>query len=129
VIGEYFYDPKVYKNKREYVFNGLFFMEQLSKTAKILKERFTHAVHTDALQMIQDAYKRIPGNPHLHFEVSTNEIINEKSLKELWYALKRREYDDVLQFCRRLHAKISTLGKNYRVMLNEQIQRYSAERR
>lgn len=125
VIGEYFYDPRVYKNERHYVFNSLFFMEHLATAVDRLAEEFQQRVFSEALQMIQDAYKRISGSPSLHLEVSTNEILNTNRLKELWLHLKNREYREVRSFCTRLHSKIRALGSNYRIMLKEQVQRLS----
>jgi len=125
VIGEYYYDPRVYKNKRHYIFSSLYFMEQLTRAMETLRNRFDQTVYSEALQMVQDAYKRVSGNTNLHFEISTNEIINEKSLKDLWRNLKERTYADVISFCNRLRGKISVLAANYRVMLKEQMERYA----
>jgi hypothetical protein len=73
--------------------------------------------------MIQDAYKRITTNPKLHFEISLNEILNEKTLKQLWLDAKMRSYDEVERFCARLLAKIETMGQNYTTLLQEQMER------
>jgi hypothetical protein len=125
VIGEYFYDSKVYKNKRHYIFNSLYFMEQLTRATQVLKERHDQTIYSESLQMVQDAFKRVSGNSNLHFEVSTNEIINEKNLKDLWRSLKDRSYFEVITFCNRLRGKISALSNNYRIMLKEQMERYA----
>jgi len=125
VIGEYYYDPQVYKNKRHYIFNSLYFMEQLTRAMETLRNRFDQTVYSEALQMVQDAYRRVSGNTNLHFEISTNEIINEKSLKDLWRNLKERTYADVISFANRLRGKISVLAANYRIMLKEQMERYA----
>ncbi|MBD3344989.1 MAG: hypothetical protein GF401_08005 [Chitinivibrionales bacterium] len=125
VIGEYYYDPKVYKNKRQYIYNSLYFLEQMSKMVQSLGETFDQVTYKEAQQMARDAHRRISENPNLHFEVSTNEILNAKSLRGLEGHLKEREYKEVQSFCSRLHAKIEALGSNYRIMLREQMGRYS----
>ncbi len=127
VIGEYYYDSTAYKNSRHYIFNSLYFMEQLALGVQMLREKFDPVSYAEKIQMIADAHKRVTTNPSLHFEVSTNEILNEKTLKELYGTLKSKQYDDVISFCNRLGAKIRVLGSNYRILLKEQVERYSKE--
>jgi hypothetical protein len=124
VVGEYYYDAKVYKNKRHYIFNSKFFLEQLSQGLVIYKTKRSESVYTELLQMIQDAYKRIAENPSMHFEIATNEILNDKTIKDLWNNVKTKNVDDAARFCKRLHAKIAALGPNYSEILTEQMQRY-----
>lgn len=124
VIGEYYYDPKVYKNKRYYIYNSNFFRIHLFNIVNSLVNKFDRALSGEAMQMIQDAYKRILERSTLHFEISTNEILNKNVLKELWQKVKSREYTDVLAVCNKLKAKIEILGNNYGVMLTEQMARY-----
>ena len=124
VIGEYYYDPKVSKNKRHYIFNSTFFYKSLSYATEKLDQKYDKRIHAETVQMIQDAYKRISESVTLHFEISTNEIINRNSLKELWHNMARKEYDDVLKISNRLKAKIDALGSNYMIMLTEQMKRY-----
>ena len=124
VVGEYYYDAKVYKNKRHYIFNSKFFLEQLSQGILALKTGGNEPVHTELLQMIQDAYKRISENPSMHFEIATNEILNDKTIKELWHNVKTKNMDDAVRFRKRLNAKIAALGANYRAILKEQMERY-----
>jgi hypothetical protein len=123
VIGEYYYDATVYKNKRHYLLNSRFFLDQLSVGVDLLQSHFDAAVYSEMVQMVQDAYKRITENPSLHFEISTNEILNDKSLKDLWHNLKAKGYDDIVRFCSKLRAKIDSLGQNYPVILREQMER------
>ena len=123
VIGEYYYDGNVYKNERHYIFNSKFFSDHLANSIKILRQHFDQTLYSEILQMIQDSYKRIAENKRLHFEISTNEILNEKALKQLWQDAKLRKLDDVERFCLRLRAKIDTLGNNYKAMLQEQMKR------
>ncbi len=127
VIGEYYYDPQALKNKRHYVFNSIFFMEQLAVGVQNLRQRFDPAGHTEMMQMIEDARQRITGSTNLHFEISTNEIVNGKSLQDLYRCAREKDFTEVVSFCRRLHAKISALGNNYKAMLREQIARYAQE--
>ena len=127
VIGEYYYDPKVYKNNRHYIYNSNFFRIHLFNLINSLKNRFDQSLNGEALQMVQDAYKRISEKPNLHFEISTNEILNKNTLKDLWQKVKIREYEDVLTTCNKLKAKIDALGNNYGVMLTEQMARYSGQ--
>ena len=73
--------------------------------------------------MIQDAYKRITENNRLHFEVSTNEILNEKTLKQLWQDMRLKSLDEAEWFITKLRAKIDARGSNYNAMLQEQMKR------
>ena len=123
IVGEYYYDAKSYKNKRHYIFNSKFFLEQLSQGLSAYKTKNDETVHTELLQMIQDASKRISENPSMHFEISTNEILNDKTVKELWRDVKTKNIVDATRFCKRLGAKISALGANYREILIEQMDR------
>ena len=68
-------------------------------------------------------WERIKDNDNLHYEVSTNEIINEAAFKELWHNLKTKTCDEVDGFLSRLGAKIDTLGVNYTSILKEQMGR------
>jgi hypothetical protein len=52
-----------------------------------------------------------------------NEMLNEKTLKQLWMDAKMRLYDEVERFCARVLAKIETMGQNYRTLLQEQMER------
>jgi hypothetical protein len=124
VVGEYYYDAKVYKNKRHYIFNSKFFLEHLSQGILVLKTEGGETAYTELLQMIQDACKRISENPNMHFEIATNEILNDKTVKELWHTVKTKNLNDAVQFCKRLNAKIAALGANYRAILKEQMERY-----
>lgn len=123
VIGEYYYDSKVYKNERHYIFNSRFFSERLSGDVKFLRQKFDQTVYSEVMQMIHQAYKRVVESNMFHFEISTNEILNEKTLKQLWQNAKLRNIDEVERFCSRLKAKIEVLGNNYKVMLQEQMNR------
>ncbi|NLW31263.1 MAG: hypothetical protein GXY77_07395 [Fibrobacter sp.] len=123
IIGEYYYDNRVYKNERHYIFNSRFFCEHLSNNIKLLRQRFNQTVYSETIQMIQDAYKRVSENVKLHFEIATNEVLNEKSLKQLWIDSKNRSIDEMERFCNRLNAKIGVLGVNYNAMLIEQMKR------
>jgi hypothetical protein len=127
VIGEYYYDPKVYKNKRHYIFNSKFFYEQLFTGLKILTTRADNIIYSELLQMIQDALKRTSENKNMHFEICTNEFLNEKALKELWQNIKSRNFTDAFNYCKRLGAKLEALKPNYHAMLKEQMGRYSVE--
>lgn len=124
IIGEYYYDPKVYKNKRHYIYNSNFFRIHLYNIITSLVDKFDQHLFGEAMQMIQDAYKRIQERPNLHFEISTNEILNKNVLKELWQKVKNRDFKDVLTVCNKLKAKIEIMGNNYGVMLTEQMARY-----
>jgi hypothetical protein len=123
IIGEYYYDASVYKNERHYIFNSRFFCDHLHQNYRLLKQRFEQSIYAEILQMIEDASKRINDNDKLHFEISTNEILNDKTLKQLRLDAKSRSLDEIEKFCSRLKAKIDAMGVNYRIMLQEQMQR------
>ncbi len=123
VIGEYYYDGKVYKNERHYIFNAVFFTEELLNFTRQLKKKFELSVYNEMVQMIQDAAKRITENKRLHFEVATNEILNDKTITRLWQDAKLRSIDEIERFGIRLRAKIEALGNNYVSILKEQMQR------
>ncbi len=123
VIGEYYYDSSVYKNKRHYIFNSRYFYEQLSMNIKLLRQRFDQNIYSEIQKMIEDAHNRISESDKLHFEISTNEILNAKTLKKLWQDVKNRDIDEVDRFSNRLRAKIDMLGVNYTIMLQEQMKR------
>jgi hypothetical protein len=125
VIGEYYYDPKAYKNKRHYIFNSRFFLQQLGWGLNVLQGHADQTLYTELLQMIQDAYKRISENRMMHFEISTSEILNERTLKELWQSMKTKDFAEAGRFCKRLNAKIDLLRSNYHAMLKEQMGRFS----
>lgn len=125
IIGEYYFNPTVGKDKRHYVLNSDFFRKNLFTTVEKLQKKFDRTMYQISIQMIQDAYKRINQSQNLHFEIATNEILNAGTLKELWYWMKQKEYRNVEEFCNRLHAKITALGNNYRVLLEEQMVTYS----
>jgi hypothetical protein len=123
VIGEYYYDATIRKSERHYILNTRFFARVVAHTARTCKTRYDQAVFYELLQIIQDAYKRITTNPLLHFEISTNEILNEKTLKQSWLDAKMRSYDELERFCARLLAKIDAMGQNYPTLLREQMER------
>jgi hypothetical protein len=127
VIGEYYYDAKAYKNKRHYIFNSRFFLDQITSALTVLSARFDSPVYTELLQMIQDAYKRISENPMMHFEVSTSEFLSERALKELWQNVKARDFAEASRYCKRLSGKMEALRPNYYAMLKEQMARHVSE--
>jgi hypothetical protein len=127
VIGEYYYDSTVYKNERHYICNSAFFAEHLLGYIRQLKRNFDQSVNNEMCRMIQDAQKRVTEDKEkrLHFEVATNEILNEKSLQRLLQDAKLRSFDEVERFGVRLQAKIDAMGINYNSILKEQMQRCS----
>ncbi len=125
VIGEYYYDGKVYKNERHYIFSSKFFSEQLNRYLRSMKSKFDQTTYSEMLQMIQDSSKRVAENVNIHFEISTNEILNEKTIKQLLQDTKTRSFDKTQWFGSKLSAKIDVLGVNYNTMLQEQIFRCS----
>ncbi|MFP4012828.1 MAG: hypothetical protein ACLFVQ_01975 [Chitinispirillaceae bacterium] len=128
IIGEYYYNGKVYKNERQYVYNSRFLSDRLCAGVKILKLKFSQELFSELMQMVEDAGKRVKDSSRIHFEVSTNEILNEKNIKQLLQDLKLRSFDEVEKFGSRLKAKIDVLGTNYGVMLQEQMQRCAENR-
>ncbi len=126
VIGEYYYDPKVYKNNRNYIYNSDFFRRKLAQFLSLVEKRFDQTLYAETMQTIQDVMKRVGEGQTLHFEISTNEILNTDSLKTLIVQMKNRQFVDVASFANRLRSKIEYLGSNYHIMLSEQIERLAA---
>jgi len=123
VIGEYFYDPVVDKTKRNYVYNGRYFAEQLDLgIATFLSSREESLLQT-LVQMTADGLSRTAKSGNIHFEISTNEILNSKSMTEVLSALRTHNVEGVCQFVRRYKAKLEALGANYEAMLAEQVRR------
>ncbi len=127
IIGEYYYDPRVYKNERHYIYNSDFFRKKLSQTVTIIDKKFDQTLYAETMQMMLDVQKRVGENPMLHFEVSTNEILNRETLKDLIHSFKMRQMQDVGSFANRLRSKIDFLGANYQILLAEQLERCSAD--
>jgi hypothetical protein len=127
IIGEYYYDNKVYKNERHYIFNGKFFCDQLAGDIKFLLTKFDSTIYSEVQRMISDVHPRITENKMYHFEVSTNEILNDKTLKQLWQDAQIRNFGEIERFCNRMKAKIEALGNNYKIMLQEQMVRCTAK--
>jgi hypothetical protein len=125
IIGEYYYDAKSYKNRRHYIFNSIFFGELLDCSVSSLGAKFDQTLFDETFRMIQDAAKRLSESDKLHIEISVNEILNEKTLKNLLQVMKARRYDEIEKFCGKLKAKVEALGKNYFEMLKEQMERYT----
>ncbi len=127
VIGEYYYDAKAYKNERHYVYNSRFLREQVARAVTILEDSFDQVVHAEVMQIVRDALERIKENEKLHFEISTNEILNESSLEALLQSMRNRDFLEAARFCTRLRSKVRALGANYGSMLQEQMDRYLEE--
>lgn len=125
IIGEYFYDGKVYKNKRHYIFNSQFLAERILYYVKRLKQKFEINIYNEMIQTVQDLSKRTSENKNLHFEIATNEILNERSVKKLLQDLKLRALDEVDKFATKLDAKIKAMGNNRITILQEQMQRHT----
>jgi hypothetical protein len=125
VVGEYYYDPAAQKTSRHYILNSRFFLEQLANSVTSLKNDFSDGVFAELMQMIQDSHKRMLANPSMHYEIATNEILNDKTIKDLWTALSGKDIAEAARFCKRLNAKIAALGSNYRAILKEQMERFS----
>lgn len=125
IIGEYFYDSKVYKNKRHYIFNSHFLSERILYCIKMLKQKFDSNLYNEMLQIVQDLSKRTSENKNLHFEIATNEILNEKTVKRLLQDIKLKSLDEIEKFALKLDAKIKAMGNNRITILQEQMQRYT----
>ena len=127
IIGEYYYNTKVEKKSRHYIYNSSFFARKLDGLASRLSLAFDDSLFAEAVQLLQDANRRIPTQSTIHFEISTNEILNGKTLSAINQELTRRNYSEVVKYCRKLNAKIENLGSNYFKMLEEQMERYSID--
>ncbi|OGJ94037.1 MAG: hypothetical protein A2248_11830 [Candidatus Raymondbacteria bacterium RIFOXYA2_FULL_49_16] len=77
--------------------------------------------------MASDIQNRITSRPNIYFEVSTNEILNINSLKELIDDLNAKALTNVATFCTRYMKKVEVLGQNYEKMLAEQLANLSAK--
>ncbi len=122
ILGEYFYDPKVYKNARHYVFNGLYFADQLSKGIELFRiDETNENIMNDLSLMIADILNRSETRPNIHFEVSTNEILNKSTMVELSEHVRNRNIQAMEQFCNRYLKKHEALGQNHDQILAEQL--------
>jgi len=122
VIGEYYYDSSISKEKRFYIFNSRFFSNCLEKNINTLNTAFDEDLYAETLQMVQDGYRRVRESKNIFFEVSTKEILNTKTLKEMWKNLSQKDYDEVLKLSLRIKEKILNLGSNYSTILKEQME-------
>jgi len=124
IIGEYYHDGNsVTKDQRHYIYNSRFMAERLTAGLRNIKARFTQEIHAELIKVTEDAASRVRENGSFHFEVSTNEILNDKNLKALSADLRRRAWEDAEKFASKLNAKIEALGHNYEAMLQEQMER------
>jgi hypothetical protein len=124
IVGEYYHDGNaVTKDERHYIYNSRFMAERLAAGLRNIKARFSQETHSELIKVTEDAASRVRDNPRFHFEVSTNEILNDKNLKQLSADLRRRAWDDADKFASKLNAKIEALGHNYEAMLQEQMER------
>ncbi|MCL2219510.1 MAG: hypothetical protein FWC23_09850 [Chitinispirillia bacterium] len=124
IIGEYYHDGNVVtKDERHYIYNSRFMAERLTAGLRNIKARFSQETHAELIKVTEDAASRVRENIRFHFEVSTNEILNDKNLKMLSSDLRHRAWDDADVFANRLNAKIDALGHNYEAMLQEQMER------
>jgi primosomal protein N'' len=124
IIGEYYHDGNIVtKEERHYIYNSRFMAERLTAGLTAIKSRFSQEIHAELIKIVEDAASRVRDNRRFHFEVSTNEIMNDKNLKQLSSDLRRRTWDDAEWFASRLSAKIEMLGINYEAMLQEQMER------
>jgi hypothetical protein len=127
VIGEYYYDPKAYRNRRQYVYSSMFFARCFGGVLRRLQKQVDQNAVAEAMQIVQDVYKRVKENGSIHLEVSTNEILNERNLKDLLIGLKARRFEEAARFAGRLQAKVDALGVNYVTLLDEQMARLGAQ--
>ncbi len=124
VIGEYYYDASIEKEKRHYILNGKFFVEQIYFGIEMIKRGTTDAIgYPQLLQIATDGLDRVEKSDIIHFEVSTNEILNAKTVSGLIVDLRKRDLEEVTKFINRYTAKIEALGNNYDRMLKEQMKR------
>ncbi|MFP4521961.1 MAG: hypothetical protein ACLFQK_07445 [Fibrobacterota bacterium] len=126
VLGEYYYDSALFKEKRQYIFNSRFFLDQLSSAVKICTRKYSEPVYMDMLLMCVDIQNRVKNRPNIHFEISTNEILNPQSLNLLIQNIKSKDFGEVLKYCDRLAAKTNKLGQNYNSILKEQMSSFSS---
>ena len=127
VIGEYYYNAKSLKNKRHYIFNSRFFLDRLSSALAALTVRPDQGVYNDLLQMIRDVVKRISENNMMHFEVSTSEFLNDRTLRQVWHNVKTRNYAEAQRYRGMLAGKMEAIRPDYYAMLKEQMDRYASE--
>lgn len=123
VIGEYFYDPEADKSNRQYVLNGRYLFRQLENGMAQLEAEPNDKIRLQLVQMASDSLARVSKKDNIHVEVSTNEILNPKTLPDIIQLLKIRNYEEVRKYIRRYNAKVEALGPNYNNMLREQMKR------
>jgi hypothetical protein len=123
VLGEYCYDAGIPKERRHYVYNTKFLLEQLTMGLDMLRKDYDRENHAELVQMLQDVAVRVGKSETLHFEIATYDIVNPGRLQETWKNLRDKKYVEVEAFCDRLRAKLDTLGSNYRRLLKAQLDR------
>ncbi|MFH0921602.1 MAG: hypothetical protein V1913_14720 [Fibrobacterota bacterium] len=122
ILGEYYYDPKVYKNSRSYVFNGRYFIDQIRKGLDLYRiDETNQTILNDFILMTSDILNRIQSRGNIHFEVATNEILNLAALTELIENIKARELKQIENLCNRYTKKLEMLGQNHELMMAEQL--------
>ena len=126
VVGEYYHDGnKAAKEQRHYIYNSRFMAERLRMGLRQVKVKFNQELHAELIKVCEDVANRVRDNSRFHYEVSTNEILNDKNLRQLAIDLRRRTWDDAERFAAKLMAKIIAMGPNYGAMLQEQMERCS----
>jgi len=126
VVGEYYHDGNnAAKEQRHYVYNSRFMAERLRTGLRQIKVKFDQELHAELIKAAEDVANRVKSNSRFHYEVSTNEILNDKNLRQLGVDLRRRAWDDAERFAAKLMAKIIAMGPNYGAMLQEQMERCS----
>jgi len=126
VVGEYYHDGNnAAKEQRHYVYNSRFMAERLRTGLRQIKVKFSQDLHAELIKVSEDVANRVRENSRFHYEVSTNEILNDKNLRQLSVDLRRRAWDDADRFAAKLMAKIIAMGPNYGAMLQEQMERCS----
>ncbi len=126
VTGEYYVAPDSGKENSHYIYNSIFFLKILSRNISLLKKGYDEEVYNHTAAVLKGLRDKLNGSiPRLHFDVSTNEFLNIKTVNSIFDNLERRRYDDILYLLKKLKAKIKAMGGNYAEILREQLEKYN----
>lgn len=126
ILGEYFYDSRVSKSDRHYIFNSEYFFKQLKIGIDLFKNDVTNSsILSDLIMIAVDLKNRLKNKKTIHLEISMNEILNNETLSIIIDSLKKKDFDGVLSFCKKSKNKFIKLGNNHSTLLDKQLKKFT----